>query len=54
MVNDPIVEEIHKIREEMAKEANYDLHTMCERLRKREKESKAKFVSLDKEELSKK
>jgi hypothetical protein len=47
-VKDPIIEEIHKIREQFAKESNFDLHTMCENMRKREKESNAKIVSFDK------
>ena len=47
-MKDPIIEEIRKIREQLAKESNYDLHTMCEKMRKREKESNAKVVSFDK------
>ena len=54
MLKDPIIEEIHKIRENIAREAKYDLHTMCERLRKREKESNAKIISLEKEKPSSK
>ena len=45
MWKDPIVEEIHKIREKLAKEANYDVHQLIKNMRKREKESKAKVVS---------
>jgi hypothetical protein len=45
MWKDPIVEEIHKIREKMAEEVNYDVHQLIENMRKREKESKAKVVS---------
>ena len=48
-MKDPIIEEIHNIREHLAKESNYDLHAMCENMRKREKESNAKVVSFDKE-----
>lgn len=33
MWNDPIVEEIRAIRREMAKEAGYDLHRLCEEAR---------------------
>ncbi len=30
MLQDPIVEEIHRIREEYAKRLIYDLHKICE------------------------
>ncbi len=45
MWKDPIVEEIHKIREKMAKEADYDVHQLIANMQKREKESNAKVVS---------
>lgn len=45
MWKDPIVEEIHKIREKMAEEVNYDVHQLIENMQKREKESNAKIVS---------
>ena len=38
MWKDPIVEEIHAIRRQIAKECNYDLRQIVERLRKNEKE----------------
>jgi hypothetical protein len=31
---DPIVEEVRKVHEELFKQANYDLHTLFENLRK--------------------
>lgn len=34
MWQDPIVEEIHNIREEYAKKFNYDIHAICEDIRK--------------------
>jgi hypothetical protein len=37
MWKDPIVEEIHLIREKIAKECNYDLKQIIRRLKKREK-----------------
>lgn len=37
MWKDPIVEEVHKIREELAKESKYDLNNYFEKLRKMEK-----------------
>lgn len=36
MRKDPIVEEIHKVREEHARKFNYDLHAMFKDIRKRE------------------
>mgnify|MGYP006300584227 CR=1 FL=1 len=51
MWKDPIVEEIHKIREKMAEEVNYDVHQLIENMRKREKESKAKVVSRTEKKL---
>jgi len=45
MWKDPIVEEVHKAREELFKQANYDLHTLFENLRKSQKERNAKVVS---------
>ena len=37
VVNDPISAEVHKAREEFARQFNYDLHAMCEELRREEK-----------------
>jgi hypothetical protein len=34
---DPIVAEVRKAREEFARQFNYDLHAMCEELRREEK-----------------
>ena len=45
MWKDPIVEEIHRIREELAKKSNYDLHVYFERLRKKESEEDPKLLS---------
>ena len=45
MWKDPIVEEVHKIREKLVRESNYDVHQLIENMRKREKESKVKVVS---------
>jgi hypothetical protein len=36
MKKDPIVEEIHKVREAHARKFNYDLHAMFEDIRMRE------------------
>jgi hypothetical protein len=45
MWQDPIVEEIHRIREEHAKKFNYDLHAICEDIRKKQAQSGRKVVS---------
>jgi hypothetical protein len=45
MWKDPIVEEVRKAGEELARRANYDLHTFLENLRKNEKKQNAKVVS---------
>ncbi len=45
MWHDPIVEEIHRIRDEHAKKLNYDLHAICEDLRKKQATSGIKVIS---------
>lgn len=45
MWKDPIVEEIHLVRDKIAKECNYDLKQIMNRLRKREKEHRHQVVS---------
>jgi len=49
MWRDPIVEEVRQAGEELAKRADYNLHTFLENLRKNEKKRKAKIVSRVKE-----
>jgi hypothetical protein len=49
MWRDPIVEEVRQAGVELAKRANYNLHTFLENLRKNEKKRKAKIVSRVKE-----
>jgi hypothetical protein len=46
MLKDPIIEEIHKIREEHAKKFNYNLSAIFSDLKEQEKKSGKKFVSL--------
>lgn len=36
-MDDPIVDEVRRAGAEMAREANYDLHALCERLREAER-----------------
>ena len=45
MRDDPIVDEIRKIRQEHTDKFNGDLHAICEDLRRRERESGRKYVS---------
>lgn len=42
--DDPIVTEIRKAGDEMAREANYDLHTLCERLREAERQHPERLI----------
>ena len=44
--DDPIVAEVRKAGEEMAREANYDLHILCERLREAEREHPERLAVL--------
>jgi len=46
---DPIVEEIHAIREQIAREHDYDIRRIFETLRKQERERPGRLVT--KEEL---
>ena len=47
---DPIVEEIHKIREEYAKKFDYDVDAMFDDLRQKQSQSNHKIVSFVKDE----
>ena len=47
-MTDTIVEEIRKFRDAYAREFNFDLHAMCEDLRRKQERSGAKVVSLPK------
>jgi hypothetical protein len=46
---DPIVEEIHKIREEFAEKHNYDIDAMFEEIHQKQKDSRHKIVSFVKD-----
>ena len=46
MINDPIVEEVRKVRDAHAAQFNYDLRAIYEDLKKQEKKSNRKFVTL--------
>jgi hypothetical protein len=45
MHDDPIIEEVRRIRDEYAKEFDYDLRAMADDLRKREQEHRDKLVT---------
>ncbi|MEP7341917.1 MAG: hypothetical protein ABI977_29565 [Acidobacteriota bacterium] len=46
MLEDPIIEELHKIREEIAAESNYDMHAIVVALRRRQQAENRSVVSL--------
>ena len=46
MWTDPIVDEIHRIRQAHAEKFNYDLQAIFDDLKKHEKQNKEKVVSL--------
>lgn len=45
---DPVIAEIRKAGEEMAKAADFDFHTLCERLREAEMQHPERIVYPDK------
>ena len=45
-MEDPIVEEIHRYREEWAAQFNYDIHAMVEDLRRRQQAENRTVVTL--------
>jgi hypothetical protein len=45
MWRDPIVEEIHRVRDEQAEKFGYDLHAICEDVRKKQATSGRKLVT---------
>jgi hypothetical protein len=45
MWRDPIVEEIHRIRDEQARKFGYDLHAICEDIRKKQPTSGRPLVT---------
>lgn len=49
MWKDPIVEEIHRIREDIAKENNYDLDMLFRSLQERERQHKERVVSRERD-----
>lgn len=46
MFNDPIIEELHEIREQIAAESNYDLHEIVLSLRRSQRDAGKHVVTL--------
>ncbi|MBU1598594.1 hypothetical protein KKG61_00555 [bacterium] len=51
MWQDPIVQDVRKAGEELAKQANYDLHTFFKNLRNNEKKRNSKVVAKLEDEI---
>lgn len=47
MADDPIIEELHRIREEIAARHNYDIHAIFEYFRAKEAQEGRKRVSFE-------
>lgn len=45
MWKDPIIEEIHKFREEYARQFNFDINAICKDIREKQSNSEHKIVS---------
>jgi hypothetical protein len=52
MWKDPIVQNVRKAGEELAKKANYDLHVFFQNLRNNEKKQKYEIVSRFQKEVT--
>ena len=48
MTPDPVISELHRIKDEIAKEFNYDVHALFEHIRQLEKTSGRTYVSFEK------
>jgi len=44
-MKDPIVDELHRLREKALEEADFDFHLFCEQLRERERSSQRKVLA---------
>ncbi len=47
MIDDPIIEELHRIREEIAARHNYDIHAIFQYFRAKEAQEGRKVVSFE-------
>lgn len=52
MTNDPIIEELHRIREEYAASFNYDLNAIVADLKAKQAKSERKVVRLEPKRIS--
>ncbi len=43
-MSDEIIQELWRIKDELAREANYDVHVLCQKLRSTQENSKVKIV----------
>jgi len=43
-MKDEIIEELWRIKDELAREANYDIHVLCRQLRERQRSSHVQVV----------
>lgn len=54
MIKDPILDEVRRVRQAYAAEFNYDLHAMCEDLKKRRQQYAGRLVSFKPKPLHRK
>ena len=47
-MKDPIVDELHRLREKALEEVDFDFHLFCERLRERERASQREVLAAPK------
>lgn len=47
-MSDTIIEEVRKVRDEYARQFNYDLHAMCAELRREQRQGALRVVSFPK------
>ncbi len=53
-MKDEIIEEIHRVREEIARKYNFDVRAMLEDLQKKQSDSKHEYVSFASKKVKKK
>jgi hypothetical protein len=53
MKSDPVIDELHRVKDEIAKEFNYDIHALFESLREEQKVSGRNYVSFEKPKAAK-
>lgn len=53
MKSDPVIDELHRVKDEIAKEFNYDIHALFESLRQEQKQSGRNYMSFEKPKIAK-